>query len=265
MFYRNYHCKHIVFGGSDSGYAGFLEPYANVAGVNERITILDGPLTPFWLRKTMAQFRSTTFKNVFRTSKISTQPNNGTTAAGVKRSLTDPTPAPERRPSPPMMNGSLQSNPGVNGAVSTRTLPASLATSPRSSHLIYINRYGQRLDPPVSYDKDFLTVLFTSKSKLCNNFYLKGHCLFGDKCQWDHSERLNQVQLDTLRHKARTSACRNPFCVDSECTLGHMCPRGSSCVVGQCKYLPEMHNISMDQVWLLDTVTKEKTLVQLSG
>jgi hypothetical protein len=121
------------------------------------------------------------------------------------------------------------------------------------STILYQNKYGQRLDPPLTYSRDFLATLFSHKSKLCNNFYLKGHCPYGSSCSWDHSEHLDKIELDTLRHKARTSSCRDPFCRDPLCSLGHMCPRGDRCQISVCKFLPEMHNIEMGEVWEVDT------------
>lgn len=268
-FYRNSHCKHIIFGGSDNGYAGFLDDYANVAGTNERITVLNVSHIPFQLARTMKQFQSTSLLDVFRPSKIETHQTNGTVRAGTKRPLADPNPTPQRRPSPPRYQGTLSSIPGANAMPPlqlqqppVQPMPPPAVNTDNPHHQVYINRYGQRLDLPVEWDNEYLHELFRYKSKLCNNFYLKSYCPFGDKCQWDHSERLNQIQLDTLRHKARTSACRNPFCRDADCTLGHMCPRGSTCNISMCKFLPEMHNIEMREVYLLDTATDSRRLVQ---
>ena len=262
MFYRNRHCKHIIFGGSDNGYAGFLEQFAIVDSVNERITLLREAHVPFWLARTMEQFRSARLQEVFRPSKLPTIPSNGTPITGTKRPLADPIPPPPRRPSPPEYNPARPLIPGVNGAAQVRPAPSPVTDPNDTHHSVYVNRYGQRLDVPVEYDRDYLQVLFERKSRLCNNFYLKSHCPFGNSCQWDHSAHLNQRQLDTLRHKARTSACRNPFCRDPECSLGHMCPRGNSCNVGQCKFLPEMHRMDTSEVYLLNTATDARTLVR---
>ena len=262
LVYRNLHCKHIIFGGSDNGYAGFLSQFANVSGVNARVTVLHEAHVPFWLGKAMKQFRSTTFQNVFRSSKLPTIPNNGINVVGTKRPLPDPVSPPHRRPSPPRhYSAGSGGRGGSRSGPSTPSPPSTFHTYDESPS-VYINRYGQRLDSPIQYDLDFLQVLFEHTSRLCNNFYLKSYCSFGNNCQWDHSERLNQVQLDTLRHKARTSACRSPFCRDPECVLGHTCLRGRFCNVNQCKFLPEMHSIEMGEVYMLNTVTDEKTLVR---
>lgn len=268
MFYRNRHCKHIVFGGSDNGYAGFLDQYASLDGINERVTLLHEPHVPFWLAKTMKQFRSTALQNVFRPSKIPTLPSNGASPASTKRPLADPVPPPQRRPSPPRYNGTRSEVPGVSGAGMASVAPEAPPPPPPvintydARHIVYVNRYGQRLDISVEYDRDYLQVLFDHKSRLCNNFYLKSHCPFGSNCQWDHSVHLNQRQLDTLRHKARTSACRSPFCRDPECSLGHMCPRGNTCNISVCKFLPEMHSVDTSEVYLLNTATDARTLVR---
>ena len=273
MFYRNYHCKHIVFGGADSGYAGFLNTFINVSGNNDRITFLDGPLTPHHLQRISKAFRNVTFRDLFRPAKIVVNSTNGTLVNGTKRPAPEPLEQPYRRPrSPHSIDEYDPTSPAmIPPWAGPHLLPASLpppitpGTIRPFPAIIYQNMYGQRLDPPVKYDKDFLGVLFSSKKKLCNNFYLKGHCTYGDSCSWDHSERLSELQLDTLRHKARTSACREPFCKDPDCTLGHMCPRGDKCNISLCKYLPEMHSIDMRQVFEYSPATQSRVLVHQEG
>ncbi len=136
---------------------------------------------------------------------------------------------------------------------------------PNPPSIIFQNQYGQRLDPPLNYDREYLQDLYKYNAKLCNNFYLKGRCVYGAACEWGHSEILNQLQLDTLRHKARTSACRNAFCTDAQCPLGHMCPRNGSCSISQCKFLPEMHHIETSQVFEYNTVTGDKKALSVSA
>lgn len=269
MFYRNSHCKHVIFGGSDTGYAGLLGDFTNVPGVNEHITILNALHIPLQSAQSVQKFRWTSLPNIFRPEKIKTYPASGPVHAGSKRSLNDPIRTSPRRPSAPTYQARSD---GLTGASSLPQVPPShppvQSVSAATGYLykprqeVYINGYGQRLDLPVEWDDAYLQHLFHNKSKLCNNFYLKGYCPFGDSCQWDHSERLNQMELDTLRHKARTSACRNPFCRDGNCTLGHMCPRDSACFISSCKFLPEMHHIDISEVYLLDTASDTKKLVR---
>lgn len=177
---------------------------------------------------------------VFRTTKI--QVINGTqTVAGVKR----PASASYSSGRP------TASTPADKKSSQPTTVPA-------PSPIIYQNQYGQRLDTPLNFDKDYLKLLYEKNSRLCNNFYLRGHCPYGSSCAWEHTQKLNQTQLDTMRYKARTSNCRNPFCTDPACCLGHMCPRRSACNNAQCKFLPEMHNIDVSHVYEYNTETQEK-------
>ncbi|KIW15332.1 hypothetical protein PV08_05378 [Exophiala spinifera] len=244
LFYRNRHCQHIFFGGSaDNSYAGFLSPYTLPGGINDRVTLVEGPPFAYDLRKVAQGFDRVSLTTVFRTAKI--QVVNGTQAvAGIKR----PAPASygSGRPTP-----SSASTPADNRS-------SSPPTTPNVSPIIYQNQYGQRLDIPLSYDKEYLKLLYDKNSKLCNNFYLRGNCPFGSSCAWDHSQKLSQTQLDTLRYKARTSNCRNPFCTDPTCCLGHMCPRGNACSLPNCKFLPEMHNIDVSRLYEYNTETQEK-------
>ncbi|KIY01382.1 uncharacterized protein Z520_02934 [Fonsecaea multimorphosa CBS 102226] len=261
LFYRNYHCQHIVFGGSaDSSYAGFLGPYALPNALNDRITLLEGPPFPYDLKKVAQGFQQTSFKAIFRSTKIQIIPNGtATVVAGVKRPAPEPLSAVRDRPSPRPVAAVLtppKAQPGLNAQQ-----PAVSPIVP--SPIIYQNQYGQRLDIPLKIDKQYLQYLYDYNSRLCNNFYLKGQCTYGANCEWDHSQVLNQVQLDTFRHKARTSACRSAFCQDPQCPLGHMCPRNGACNIPACKFLPEMHHIDMSQVYECNTATKERKKVSV--
>ncbi|EXJ70161.1 uncharacterized protein A1O5_06229 [Cladophialophora psammophila CBS 110553] len=272
LFYRNYHCQHIIFGGSaDSSYAGFLGPYALPNTLNDRITLLEGPAFPFDLKKVAQGFHQISFKTIFRSTKIQIAPN-GTIAltAGVKRPAPDtlsvvrdrqsPRPATTALTPPTTKLALVAQQPAAPPIVPSPIVPSPIVPSP----IIYQNQYGQRLDIPLKIDKQYLQYLYDFNSRLCNNFYLKGHCPYGANCEWDHSQVLNQVQLDTFRYKARTSACRNAFCQDPQCPLGHMCPRNGACHIPACKFLPEMHNIDVSQVYEYNTATHERKRVSLS-
>ncbi|RMZ91399.1 hypothetical protein DV736_g1361, partial [Chaetothyriales sp. CBS 134916] len=278
LFYRNHHCKHVILGGCDNGYAGLLQTFVPMSGTNERITILEGPLIPSHAQKVMKSFRVVQIRDVFRSAKIAVN-TNGSSYAGLKRPAPEAVvqihrrrrslpPADEYDPTSPSL---LLPSTGV-GSSATQAQPSAPLPPPtpavtstavhwNNTSVLYQNKYNQRLDSPLRYDKDFLGVLFNAKTKLCNNYYLKGHCSYGEHCSWDHSERLNALQLDTLRHKARTSACRDPFCLDAECTLGHMCPRGERCAITMCKYLPEMHTVDVTEVYEYNPVTQQRKRV----
>ena len=261
LYYRNFHCKHIIFGGSaDSSYAGFLSPFSLPGAINDRITLLEGAPFPFDLRKVAQSFRQTSFKSVFRPTKIQVL-SNGTqpVTIGMKRPAQDALASSRDRPSLQAVTAVItppKPQPGPN----PQSAPAAtFALSP----FIFQNKFGQRLDVPLNIDREYLQFLYDKNARLCNNFYLKGHCPYGVNCEWDHSIQLNQIQLDTFRHKARTSSCRDPFCVDPQCCLGHMCPRDSLCNISQCKFLPEMHYIDIGEVYQLNTETKERKRITM--
>lgn len=179
--------------------------------------------------------------------------------AGVKRPAPEALTSLRERPSPKAPAGVLtppKPPPAPNG-------PQPSATSFAPSPIIYQNQYGQRLDVPLNIDRDYLQHLYDKNSRLCNNFYLKGFCPYGTNCEWDHTQHLTQLQLDTFRHKARTSNCRNPFCQDPQCCLGHMCPRDKTCNIPSCKFLPEMHNIDVSQVYEFNTETNERKRIAM--
>ena len=131
------------------------------------------------------------------------QTSNGTQLAGTKRSaaqMSDPPPPIEgvrSRPAPAPF-ASYEYTPTYRSPTSTSSgytptyqPPPSNSSGysptyrpPPVSRTIFQNKYGQRLDLPMECDKDFFKVLYSEKSKLCNNYYLKGNCPFGPTCQW---------------------------------------------------------------------------------
>ncbi|EXJ92477.1 hypothetical protein A1O3_01028 [Capronia epimyces CBS 606.96] len=261
LYYRNHHCQHIMFGGSaDNSYAGFLSPLSLPNSINDRITLLEGPPFPYDLRKVAQGFRQTAFRGIFRTVKIQTIPN-GVPLVGSKRPATDVLTSMRERPTP-QAKSAVITPPKPQLGQQPQQPPTSVFTPPS---YIYQNQYGQRLDVPLNIDKEYMKELYSKNTRLCNNYYLKGHCPFGDKCEWDHSQHLTQRQLDTFRHKARTSSCRNPFCQDPACCLGHMCPRGASCDISLCKFLPEMHNIDCREVYQYNPEKGERKRVLMPG
>lgn len=250
-----------MFGGSaDNSYAGFLSPFSLPNSINDRITLVEGPPFPYDLRKVAQGFRHTAFRGIFRTTKIQAIPN-GVQFVGSKRPATEVLTSHRERQAPQAT--STVATPPKQQSIQQpqRAQPTVFKPPP----YIYQNQYGQRLDVPLDYDKDYLKELYTKNTRLCNNYYLKGHCPFGDKCEWDHSQHLTQRQLDTFRHKARSSSCRNPFCQDPACCLGHMCPRGASCDISVCKFLPEMHNIDCREVYQVNPTTGERKRISKPG
>lgn len=251
LFYRNRHCQHVLFAGSaDSGYAGFLSQFSHPDEVNGKVTLVEGPSFPSDLRKVARGFRHTTFPTVFRSSKIQIPAGTTSATVGLKR------PGPElvsnrERPSPTTVRTGTMTPP-------TPQNPSTpVSARPAANPPIILNKFDQRIDTPLQIDRDFTQHLYQNL-KLCNNFYLKGYCPYGSKCEFDHSQNLTPIQLDTFRSKARSSSCRTSFCQDPTCCLGHLCPRGGSCNINLCKFAPEMHNPDLSELFLYDPATNTK-------
>ncbi|KEF57979.1 uncharacterized protein A1O9_05902 [Exophiala aquamarina CBS 119918] len=251
LFCRNRHCQHILFAGSaDSGYAGFLGPYSSPNGVNEKITLIEGPPFPFDLKRVARGFQHTTFPTVFRSSKIHVSPSTPSATMRTKRAGPELTSNRER---PTLVVAGTGSNTPSTPRQSATPFLSLVAPAP----LVYQNKFGQRIDPPLNIDKDYLQFLY-QHLKLCNNFYLKGYCPYGSNCEFDHSKALTSVELDTFRYKARTSSCRTSFCQDPTCCLGHTCPRGENCTISMCKFAPEMHNPDVSDLYQFDPATNQR-------
>lgn len=273
LYYSNTHCQQVIFGGSDSGYAPFLDTFAKSKDINRRITVLSPNHMPAAMGRTLSQFLTTNFPEIFRETKIVTSrsTSNAQSPGKSKRPSSDMLTPPQRRPPPPTYRGPAipETNNSSHGdaeppAYQSEYQPENpfLVKDTPPPQVYFVNQYGQRLDQPLLYDKQYLRYLFTKKARLCNNYYLRRHCPYGDACSWDHSEDLTPLQLDTLRHKARTSACRDPYCTDVSCTLGHQCPRpAGDCTIEACKFLPQQHEIPLDAVFEVSPATGERRQV----
>lgn len=273
LYYSNTHCQQVIFVGSDSGYAPFLDTFAKAKDINKKIVVLNSPHMPNAMHRTLSQFTTTTFPNIFRSTKISVSTPSSNTLSGIKRSISNLDSLPDHKPLQPSYHGAKIDTGELSSHQNLKdTRPEDeyhpehpfLVEEPPAERLYYVNEYGQRLDLPLVYDQQYLRYLFQKKARLCNNFYLKDFCPYGDSCSWDHSESLTPLQLDTLRHKARTSACRDPYCSDVGCTLGHICPRSAGeCAIEACKFLPQQHNLSCAQIFEVNPLTGQRTKVVL--
>jgi len=82
------------------------------------------------------------------------------------------------------------------------------------------NKYGQRIDPPIQYDK--AEVKRVQKIKMCNVHFLRSDCPYGDKCTHDHFYKPNKNEIATLRYVARQTPCYyGTSCEDVKCIYGH--------------------------------------------
>jgi hypothetical protein len=266
LFYTNTHCHHIILAVLDDGFAGYLDTFAKVNDINKKITIVNSPHMPRQMRRTALQFSAANFDHLFRSNSLvgpAFQNLSPVLVMSKKREAPEEFVPANRTPSPPKYGSSPLQNRDLSFA-SEKEHPENpyLLSKPTGSTTYFVNRQGQRIDAPLTYDKNFLHYLYEHKSRLCNNYYLRKQCKYGTACTWDHTMKLSAVQVDTLRFKARTSPCRDIFCRDPVCTLGHACPRGAAgCSIVNCKFNKYQHDPELDEVWEVDALTGEKTKV----
>lgn len=102
--------------------------------------------------------------------------------------------------------------------------------------------YRLRLDPPRGCIPKHALESFDSKkigatNKFCNDHYLKQVC-GNDNCIMEHRVKLNSLDLEILRYKARGLQCpAGTNCEDQTCYKSHHCPFGSRCKKGlKCNF-----------------------------
>lgn len=249
------HCKLVILGCShDNGYARLLEEYTSDDAVKNRIGLLEG--VPFERELVTMQnsFRSMKFKGLFRSSKIvvPTQPQH----------------SPQVMMSPPITrtmsslsattNGSSYASTPTNGsgawAAAAAMPPVALSSPPLTPQPIqtdpmYIprNRWGQRIDSELKYDRNMVKQV--KALKMCNVHFLRGDCPY-ETCSHDHFYKPSKNELATLRYIARMAPCRmGSECDDAKCIYGHRCPAGNPCAFGDtCRFPDEMHNMDLTVV-----------------
>jgi len=231
------HCKHIIFGGSaDNGYARMLGPYAGNNSTRKRITMLEGPPFALELSRLKLKFRTASFPDVFRNTKLS--PGSGSFSTSAS-------------------DGTNSKAPSWASTVAPGT--AAQPHSPRDERPLITDEYDERdvihrnirgqridtpiLDPPNKFNPSIINSVKTRK--YCNNYHLLGECFHcsKDECKHEHGEKLSGMNLKTLRHIARSTPCRAGFdCEDTNCYWGHHCGR-DMCRVTDCRFPPQKHNI----------------------
>jgi len=197
-------------------------------------------------------YDTTKFNTLFRTTKINVyhpqqlapqtqyQP-----AAAIARTISN-------------SNTSTLSPMATSWASTAMTVPAHVASppptpKPASSSLgIPRNRYGQRVDPILNYDKN--EVNRVKKIHMCNIHYLRGDCPYGDDCSHDHAYKPSKNEFTTLKYVARMTPCRFGMeCDDLKCIYGHRCPLSregyKDCYFKEnCRFEPDMHGIDTNVV-----------------
>lgn len=247
---NDYHCHHIYFGCShDNGYARLLEQYTEPTHTT-RITLVEGVPFERELKFLQSQFSCVKFDDLFRPNKISIynpsqHPTSQPAPSQSARTSSDTYGVPlsqaqniYQSPYQPMIgdtspstapNNAPMMNPKASSWASTATAAAQLVSPPAtptpavsqsiSSKDIPRNRYGQRVDPPVVYDKEVVNRV--RNLKLCNVHFLRKDCQY-DPCTHDHCYKITKNELTSLRSIARNVPCYfGNECDDPKCIYGH--------------------------------------------
>ena len=112
-------------------------------------------------------------------------------------------------------------------------------TIPKAGEIMR-NKEGKRIDPHLKIPDNALNTVKLRRPKLCNNYHLRGNCIYGNTCGYGHGS-LSDADRVILREVAREQPCRNgSACAESACFAGHRCLRRSKCG-DACRFPREMH------------------------
>ena len=257
------HCRHIYFGCShDNGYARLLEEFTEQT-ILQRVTLVEGVPFERELEQLKSRYQTIKFNGLFRTEKINIyKPQHHEYLGGSK--------------APPQTNGlaphstqyqspyqlTIPRPPDTSSTALNPTAPSWAATAvakgplvsppqtPQPSHQSLItvprNRYGQRVDPVVTYDPSEIKRI--KSKKLCNVHHLRNDCPY-DPCTHDHFYNPTKNELSTLRYISRMTPCKyGTDCDDPKCIYGHRCPNDKEhsreCKWGEnCRFDRDLHGI----------------------
>lgn len=91
----------------------------------------------------------------------------------------------------------------------------------------YYNKDEERLDEPLP-PRDSLAIqsledrMRNTGKKMCNHWHLGGHCENGKFCQFQHEPKLTTGELNALRYKTRSLACKNRYCENIDCCKSYI-------------------------------------------
>ncbi|PVI01982.1 hypothetical protein DM02DRAFT_613295 [Periconia macrospinosa] len=256
-FSDNPTCKHIVFGGChDAGYLLNLEQYKHDEQKAARITLLESTpaLKGF---ADLTNFPRTRFDGIFRNQSLpdwnpsnpafapAPAANNGQYAIRTTTRQNSDSPGPQSASNTPITsspattasslaiqaNGSADSSwaqVGKGGVLPDQPISIAKKTNPKKKYAYY-NAVGQRLDevlaPIDQASRQALDARMKKAGKnLCNHWHLNnGKCNNGSACYFQHEPKLTPGELNALRYKTRSLACKNAYCENIDCYLGHQC------------------------------------------
>ncbi|KAF2179034.1 hypothetical protein K469DRAFT_717541 [Zopfia rhizophila CBS 207.26] len=256
-FSDNPTCRHIIFGGChDTGYLLNLDQYKHNPVRAARITLLESTVAARGFAE-LPNFKRTRFDSVFRSEPLPEYqqqpppmkplPNKNISPVGspapapaVAAPAQPPTPAPAAS-SPSTTSSSLATQStgssstaswatvGKTGASNGNISIAPKNFSSSKKKYVYYNKELQRLDEPLPpRDRNAAEAIEKRMEKagrnLCNHWHLnKGNCANGNFCRFQHEPKLTPAELNALRYKTRSLACKNRYCENFDCYLGHQC------------------------------------------
>ncbi|KAH9882848.1 hypothetical protein J1614_000214 [Plenodomus biglobosus] len=271
-FSDNPTCRHVIFGGChDAGYLLNFEHFKHDAIKAGRFTLLQ--TTPMLKGfADLTNFKSTRFDAVFKPEPLPDSPVSAAVTSrspmqvsvrSLMRSTTNqdasPTPishdstvTPSRSMTPSTApaesgdpNGDSWATVGKTGAPSNGNISIAPATTKKiNKKYAYYNKDGERLDLPLP-PKDYAAAQSLEArmkkygKKLCNNWHIGGKCDNGDFCVFQHQPKLSPNELIALRYKARSLACKNRYCENIDCYLGHQCAMERD--FGYCQFSDTCH------------------------
>ncbi|KAM0651513.1 hypothetical protein ACHAO3_003695 [Verticillium nonalfalfae] len=275
---RNYNCKQILLGVShDAGYAPFLDEILQDQDSRARVTVIEGSPTVRELRDTNVNVIQ--FEELFRADKlINRSPDssrNGSFAFGpgqqgklqTQALATMPIPMPggvsnAAPAAAPMMAPAAPTLPASWAAVTRSATPPPQITTPLAGKMaaakaraasslaraaaVAWNPGPRGLDAPIAVVPVALDSIKKRKDtdKLCNNHYLRGPCVKGSDCCFEHRYKPTPDEIHAIAHLARLNPCtKGQECDIENCIYGHHCPTVVNGVCGHphCKFRVSEH------------------------
>jgi hypothetical protein len=160
-----------------------------------------------------------------------------TQSPGLSRTITNPSPGPlvsSPSTNPPLssiVGGPVECNGDASWATVGKTAAAngSISIAPsmktnKKKKYAYYNREEQRLDEPLPPRDPAAAASLEERmkrtgKKMCNHWHLGGHCENGKSCQFQHEPKLTSAELNALRYKTRSLACKNRYCENVDCCM----------------------------------------------
>lgn len=111
---------------------------------------------------------------------------------------------------------------GKTGVATNGNISIAPATKNKKKKWAYYNKEEQRLDEPLPPRDSAATASLDERmkrtgKKFCNHWHLGGHCENGKFCQFQHEPKLTPGELNALRYKTRSLACKNRYCENIDC------------------------------------------------